>query len=144
MPKQLRDPVLVQNCTRVCVLSHNFSGEDFSSLSVTVQARQAVGGRTAAALGGAIQAESQQRADGYTPVSITITDTSCDTYLPTVATATRPFFNPFAEAFTRTRGMAMSGVLTRVITAMNVAPQNQKAEAMLSQLAADGCLPPFS
>lgn len=131
MAKQLATPVAVANITRLVCLDYKYvsDGSDLVKAWVTIQARQAPGGRT----------QQQQKQDGYEPVSLCIQDGPCDTYLHN----TEPTFNPYRNAFKSGRG-TFATALTALVAAESAAAKNAKHDAVVTSLAATGILDPVS
>jgi len=131
MAKSLVTNVAVSNLTRLTCIDYRYVSDGASLVGawVTVQARQVAGGRT----------QAQQLADGYAPTVLYIQDGECDTY----RSNTDPTFNPYTNAFKRSRATVANG-LTAMLAAEAVATRHNKHDAVVTALASAGVLDPVS
>jgi hypothetical protein len=85
-------------------------------------------------------ADDAQFDNSYPPVTLRITNSACQTYLPNPAE--NGSYNPYTDRFVKGT-IVSAGLMDAVIAARNAANDNQKNNVTLLALAAAGVLPPL-
>jgi hypothetical protein len=134
--KAFATPITVANLTRMActrwtpVLDEVAGTLKYGRVRLQARPNNAAAGTT----------ESDQESNGYEPVSLKITNSACDNYLPNPA----PTHNQYSSRLLKGSG-TYAGLLDAIVAARNAAgTEAQKNDATLTALATAGAIPPLS